>query len=50
MADEIKKRFPMLNTMIACVSILVPRKMTSHDGNELTFQVIVNIIYLFYFY
>lgn len=50
MVEEIKKRFSRLNTLIACVSVLVPRKMTSYDGNELTLQVLYSNLNYFNFY
>lgn len=43
MAEEIKLRFPALNIFIGSASILVPRKMHSYDGVELTLQVLKSI-------
>jgi hypothetical protein len=39
MAEEIRLRFPRLNTLIACASVVVPRRIKSQDGLELTLQV-----------
>ena len=38
--SEVRLRFPRLNTLIACASVVVQRKIKSHDGLELTLQVI----------
>ncbi|KRX88541.1 WW domain-containing oxidoreductase [Trichinella pseudospiralis] len=39
MADEIKNRFPKLNTIICNAGVLLPERTLSDDGLELTFQV-----------
>uniref|UniRef100_A0A7E4UZJ5 NAD(P)-binding protein n=1 Tax=Panagrellus redivivus TaxID=6233 RepID=A0A7E4UZJ5_PANRE len=39
MAEELKIRFPRLNTFIACASVLINRRSTSADGLELGFQI-----------
>jgi len=39
MAEEVKLRFPRLNVLIACASILNPRRVESKEGIELTLQV-----------
>jgi hypothetical protein len=39
MAEEIRLRFPHLNTLISCASVVVQRRIKSIDGLELTLQV-----------
>lgn len=39
MAQEVCLRFPRLNTLIACASVVVQRRIKSLDGLELTLQV-----------
>ncbi|KRX85346.1 Retinol dehydrogenase 14 [Trichinella sp. T6] len=39
MVDEIKNRFPKLNTIICNAGVLLPKRTLSEDGLELTFQV-----------
>ncbi|KAL1242362.1 Retinol dehydrogenase [Trichinella spiralis] len=39
MVDEIKNRFPKLNTIICNAGVLLPERTLSGDGLELTFQV-----------
>uniref|UniRef100_A0A914NHQ2 Uncharacterized protein n=1 Tax=Meloidogyne incognita TaxID=6306 RepID=A0A914NHQ2_MELIC len=39
MSEVVRLRFPRLNTLIACASVVVQRKIKSHDGLELTLQV-----------
>ncbi|KRY21612.1 Retinol dehydrogenase 14 [Trichinella patagoniensis] len=39
MVDEIKNRFPKLNTIICNAGVLLPERTLSDDGLELTFQV-----------
>jgi NAD(P)-dependent dehydrogenase (short-subunit alcohol dehydrogenase family) len=39
MVEDIKLRFPQLNVAIFCASVLLPRRMDSHDGLEQTLQV-----------
>ncbi|KAH7726203.1 oxidoreductase [Aphelenchoides avenae] len=41
MVEEIKLRFPQLNVVIFCASVVVPRKRESKDGLELTLQVCI---------
>ena len=48
MSEVVRLRFPRLNTLIACASVVVQRRIKSQDGLELTLQVIefFNIIIL----
>ncbi|KAF7632064.1 hypothetical protein Mgra_00008511 [Meloidogyne graminicola] len=39
MAQEVCLRFPRLNTLIACASVVVQRRIKSLDGLELTLQI-----------
>nr|CAD2189506.1 unnamed protein product [Meloidogyne enterolobii] len=39
MSEVVRLRFPRLNTLIACASVVVQRKIKSHDGLELTLQI-----------
>ena len=39
MAEEVKLRFPRLNTFISCASVLISRRTLSADGLELGFQI-----------
>uniref|UniRef100_A0A914M9L1 Uncharacterized protein n=1 Tax=Meloidogyne incognita TaxID=6306 RepID=A0A914M9L1_MELIC len=39
MAEVVRLRFPRLNSLIACASVVVQRKIKSHDGLELTLQI-----------
>nr|CAD2195747.1 unnamed protein product [Meloidogyne enterolobii] len=38
MSEVVRLRFPRLNTLIACASVVVQRRIKSHDGLELTLQ------------
>nr|CAD2191702.1 unnamed protein product [Meloidogyne enterolobii] len=39
MSEVVRLRFPRLNTLIACASVVVQRRIKSHDGLELTLQI-----------
>ncbi|KAE9552926.1 hypothetical protein FO519_003868 [Halicephalobus sp. NKZ332] len=39
MSEEVKLRFPRLNTFISCASVLISRRTLSADGLELGFQI-----------
>lgn len=39
MAEEVKIRFPRLNTFISCASVLISRRSMSVNGLELGFQI-----------